>query len=99
MVHFMGAEYPYRPPMAIWIRIPILVFGIACLIGLLQETWANPNLSHFLGGGLVSALWIAFGAYGGCPLVDTVQDWEPPANPDEVTQMDLKGLTVIRRRR
>lgn len=48
---------------------------------------------------MVGGAWLAFGLYGGLPLINTVDEWHPPANPYEVTDMQRKGLLVMRRRR
>ena len=92
----MGTEYPYRPPMRLWVRIPVVAFGLACLGISLQETWLKLDPELFLGSILVGLGWTAFGLYGGLPLVDTVQDWVPPTTAEEVTAKHLKGLRVMR---
>lgn len=52
-----------------------------------------------LGGLLVGGVWFAFGYYGGLPLFDTVSDWQPPRNNEEITESHRRGLSTLRRRK
>lgn len=99
MVMRIAAEYPFRPPMARWIRIAVVVFAAAILIGLVLDIRAEPDLFNLFMGGFVSAAWLAFGVYGGFPLFETVQDWHAPATPCEITDAHRQGLLVMRRRK
>lgn len=77
-----------------------MVFGVANIIGVIASL-SSSSLDIFLGIGafLIGGAWFAFGLYGGLPLVNTVHEWHPAANPHEVTDMQRKGLLVMRGRR
>jgi hypothetical protein len=77
-----------------------MVFGLANIIGGIASVWSlTLDMSVGVGGFLIGGAWFAFGLYGGLPLVNTVREWHPPANPEEVSDMQCKGLLVMKRRR
>jgi hypothetical protein len=77
-----------------------MVFGVANIIGGIASLWSSTwDMFPAIAGFLVGSAWFAFGFYGGLPLVNTVHEWRQSANPHEVTDMERKGLLVMRGRR
>jgi hypothetical protein len=77
-----------------------MAFGIANIIGAIASMWSSTSdLSFAIAGVFIGVAWFAFGLYGGLPLVNTVREWQQSANPCEVTDLQRKGLLVMRRRR
>lgn len=83
--------------MAMWLRLFCMVFGLAIVVAALLGG-SRRQLIVPLGGTFVGAIWFTFGLYGGLPLVDTVKEWRPAVS-DQVDDMHLQGLLVMRRRR
>jgi len=94
----MASEYPDRPMAANWVRYFCMAFGLANIVaGIVYATEQDWFLA--LAGPLVGGAWFAYGKYGGMPLIDTVNDWHPPATPDSIDEMHRRGLLVMRHRR
>jgi hypothetical protein len=104
-------NYPPREPMPSWARYLCMGFGISNVAGgMLGSMLYHPPMQaelidigvpafQVLGGILVGGAWFYFGYYGGLPLIDTVEEWRPPVNREEVTEPQREGLAVLRRRR
>ncbi len=97
----MNEEYPIRPKMSPWFRYPCIGFGVLIILVGIKELVQSLTLDMFylLGAFLVGGAWLAFGLYGGLPLVDTLRDWHPVATSDEINDMHRQGLLAMRRRR
>jgi hypothetical protein len=95
----MNEKYPIRPQMSSWFRYPCIGFGILIILGGIKESVQSSTMELFqpCGAFLVGGVWLAFGLYGGLPLVDTVRDWRSVAIPDEIDGIHRKGLLVMRR--
>lgn len=103
-------DYPLRRPMPPWARYLCMALGIGNIIGGLSAPFDSasnqmvPDAFGFstfgvLGGLLVGGLWFAFGYFGGLPLVDTVSDWQPPNNSEEITDSYRRGIVTLGRRK
>lgn len=97
----MTIPYPDRPMAPKWIRYACMAFGATNMAAAAPSAAHRGDIGMFMlvGGLVVGGVWFAFGWYGGLPLVSTVADWQPPAAPDEVNEMHVRGLLVMRRRR
>ena len=96
----MSINYPSRPKMAKWFRFLCMTFGLANIIGgIVSTVFYKLDIFILLAAFLVGGAWFMFGKYGGLPLVDTVREWHPVSNPDEVNEMHCRGLLVMRRRK
>jgi hypothetical protein len=96
----LNSEYPNRPRLAPWVSYVCMVFGVANIISVTASLWSSTlDMTLAIGGFLVGGAWFAFGLYGGLPLVNTVHEWHRSANPHEVTDIQRRGLLVMRGRR
>ena len=97
----INEEYPIRPKMSPWFRYPCIGFGVLIILGAAKELVQSSTFDTFylLGAFLVGGAWLAFGLYGGLPLVDTIRDWHPVVSSDEINDMHRQGLLAMRRRR
>ncbi len=87
--------------MSPWFRYPCIGFGALIILGGIKDLVKSSTLDMFylLGAFLVGGAWLAYGLYGGFPLVDTVRDWHPVTTSDEINDMHRQGLFAMRRRR
>jgi hypothetical protein len=76
-----------------------MAFGTLNVVQCVRYGLTAGDLFMPIAGILVGGVWFAVGWYGGLPLVATVDDWRPPAAPDEVSATHRQGLLVMRRRR
>lgn len=97
----MKIGYPFRPKAPIWVRIPCMIFGSVCVFNagfaLVQPQGQSP--AFLLGGIVVGAVWFAFGFYGGLPLINTVRDWSPSVDTNDLTESSRSGLRTMRWRK
>ena len=86
--------------MAKWFRFLCMAFGLANILsGVAFAVFYKPSIFILLTALLVGGVWFMFGKYGGFPLVDTVREWHPASDSDEVNEMYRRGLLVMRRRK
>jgi hypothetical protein len=95
----MAVPYPYRPMAPKWVRYACMVFGAANMASAVASVAHRVDIFMLVGGPIVGAVWFAFGWYGGLPLLGTVANWQPPAAPDDLNEMHIRGLLTMRRRR
>lgn len=96
----MSINYPSRPKVAKWFRFLCMAFGLANIIsGIASTIFYKLDVFILLAAFLVGGAWFMFGKYGGFPLVDTVREWHPVSDSDEVNEMHRRGLLVMRRRK
>lgn len=92
------APYPFRPPLPMPFRALIAFFGVA-ILGSAASGSAGGDAVFAIAGVLIGVVWLAFGLYGGYPLVDTVPRWSPPDDRESIRESDCAGLAVIRKRK
>jgi hypothetical protein len=94
----MSNEYPIRSKCPKWASLLCVAHGTANIVGGVIAGVAGfvfPSIA----GLLVGVIFVGFGVIGGIPLIATVRDWHPMSPLSQITEVHLRGLRVLRRRR